>query len=312
MSLVLEGVSVDLGGTRIVDGVSAALPRGTVTGIIGPNGAGKSTLLRALAGLVPVSAGAIGWEDTDLLRLSVRQRARLLALIEQSAHTSEPLTVREVVELGRMPHQRALRFGGASAEDAARVEDAMSTAGCLDLAERRYTTLSGGQQQRVGLARALAQEPQLLLLDEPTNHLDPHAQLRTLRLMRRLANDGLTLIAALHDLTHAAAVCDTVLVLRDGRLHAAGDPDSVLTPDTIREVYGVEADVLRHPRSLAPVFALSLPEEAWTAGPAADSVAADDLGGGAAGIPREPQDSRSAGSTSSPNAVMELRGSAAT
>ena len=285
MTLVLEDVSVDLGGTRIVDGVSAALPRGTVTGIIGPNGAGKSTLLRALAGLVPVSAGAIGWEDTDLLRLSVRQRARLLALIEQSAHTSEPLTVREVVELGRMPHQRALRFGGASAEDAARVEDAMSTAGCLDLAERRFTTLSGGQQQRVGLARALAQEPQLLLLDEPTNHLDPHAQLRTLGLMRRLANDGLTLIAALHDLTHAAAVCDTVLVLRDGALHAAGDPDSVLTPDTIREVYGVEADVLRHPRSLAPVFALSLPE---------------------------PQGSRSAGSTSSPNAVMALRGQAAT
>ena len=285
MTLVLEDVSVDLGGTRIVDAVSAVLPRGTVTGIIGPNGAGKSTLLRALAGLVPVSGGAIGWEDTDLPRLSVRRRARLLALVEQSAHTSEPLTVREVVELGRMPHQRALRFGGTSAEDAAAVEDAMSTAGCLDLAERRFTTLSGGQQQRVGLARALAQEPQLLLLDEPTNHLDPHAQLRTLGLMRRLANDGLTLIAALHDLTHAAAVCDTVLVLRDGALHAAGDPDSVLTPDTIREVYGVEADVLRHPRSLAPVFALSLPE---------------------------PQGSRSAGSTSSPNAVMALRGQAAT
>src|SRR5699024_2485094 len=124
-----------------------------------------------------------------------------------------------------------------------------------------------------------------LLPDAPTNHLDPHAQLRTLGLMRRLANDGLTLIAALHDLTHAAAVCDTVLVLRDGALHAAGDPDSVLTPDTIREVYGVEADVLRHPRSLAPVFALSLPE---------------------------PQGSRSAGSTSSPNAVMALRGQAAT
>ena len=144
MTLVLEDVSVDLGGTRIVDAVSAVLPRGTVTGIIGPNGAGKSTLLRALAGLVPVSGGAIGWEDTDLLRLSVRRRARLLALVEQSAHTSEPLTVREVVELGRMPHQRALRFGGTSAEDAAAVEDAMSTAGCLDLAERRFTTLSGG------------------------------------------------------------------------------------------------------------------------------------------------------------------------
>jgi iron complex transport system ATP-binding protein len=226
--------------------------------------------------------------------MRVRQRARLLALVEQSAHTSEPLTVRQVVELGRMPHQRALRFGGTSRTDADRVEEAMSTTGCADLAERRYTTLSGGQQQRVGLARALAQEPELLLLDEPTNHLDPRAQLRTLRLVRELADAGLTVVAALHDLTHAAGVCDTVLVMRDGALHAAGDPARVLSPDTIREVYGVEADVLPHPRTLAPVFALSLPESP-----------------GAQDAPLS-QGRRSAGSTDSPNAAMAARGSAAT
>ena len=311
MALRLEDLTVRLGGTRIVDGVSAQLARGTVTGVIGPNGAGKSTLLRTLAGLVPAE-GEVRWEGArlsgdagragaadrgagvDLLRMRVRQRARLLALVEQSAHTSEPLTVRQVVELGRMPHQRALRFGGTSRTDADRVEEAMATTGCTDLAERRFTTLSGGQQQRVGLARALAQEPQLLLLDEPTNHLDPRAQLRTLRLVRELADTGLTVIAALHDLTHAAGVCDTVLVLRDGALHAAGDPARVLSPDTIREVYGVEADVLLHPRTLAPVFALSLPDE-----PVGE------------GVPRA-QGIRSAGSTDAPNAAMAARGSAAT
>lgn len=307
--LRIEDLTVRLGGSRIVDGVSAQLPRGTVTGVIGPNGAGKSTLLRALAGLVPAT-GVVRWDGAgrgtdrgagadrgtgaDLLRMRVRQRARLLALVEQSAHTSEPLTVRQVVELGRMPHQRALRFGGTGRTDADRVEEAMSTTGCADLAERRYTTLSGGQQQRVGLARALAQEPELLLLDEPTNHLDPRAQLRTLRLVRDLADAGLTVVAALHDLTHAAGVCDTVLVLRDGALHAAGDPARVLSPDTIREVYGVEADVLAHPRTLAPVFALSLPDAP-----------------GAQGAPLS-QGMRSAGSTDSPNAAMAARGSAAT
>lgn len=321
MALVLDDLTIALGGTRIVDRVSAVLPRGSVTGLIGPNGAGKSTVLRGIAGVVPAAAGTVHWEGEDLLRLPVRQRSRRLALVEQSSHTTEPLTVREVVGLGRLPHQPLLRFGGPSADDAEAVETALATARCADLADRKYTTLSGGQQQRVSLARALAQDPQLLLVDEPTNHLDPRAQLRTLRLLRELADAGLTVVTALHDLTHAAAVCDTVLVLEDGALRAAGAPADVLRPSLIHTVYGVDAEVLRHPRTHDPVFALSLPaedrltdEDSFVEG----SRAADDWAAGVARVDADAvaedwiQDRRRAGRTWAPNAAIEASGRAVT
>lgn len=308
----VEHLTVDLDGTRIVEDVSVALPPASVIGVIGPNGAGKSTLLRGIAGVVPATASVTRGSE-DLLRLAPRQRARVLALVEQSPHTEERLSVREVVELGRVPHQPILRFGGASPADAACVEAAMETAGCAGLADRRYTTLSGGQRQRVGLARALAQEPQLLLLDEPTNHLDPHAQLSILRLLRQLADQGITVVTALHDLTHAAGACDEVVVLREGRLHAAGDPADVLTPDLIGEVYGVDAHVLRHPRTLEPVYALSLPEEdVAETRPSSPAGAEDQEDGAAAQSPRRPGTPRSRGSTADPNASTHALWSAPT
>ena len=150
----------------------------------------------------------------------------------------------------------------------------------------------------MGLARALAQEPELLLLDEPTNHLDPHAELSILRLLRTLADDGMTVVTALHDLTHAGSVCDAVIVLRDGALHSSGDPGSVLVPDVIREVYGVDAEVLLHPRTAAPVFALSLPEEAEPAGAAAAAHSGQGM--------------RSSGRTLEPNASSHARWSSPT
>lgn len=264
--LTIDGLTVELGGTPVVRQVSVSLPAGSVIGVIGPNGAGKSTFLRSIAGVVPAVSGSVAWDGEDLLRMSARRRARLLALVEQNAHTEEQLTVREVVELGRVPHQPVFRFGGSTPEDWSLVSRAMDIAECSQFSERRYTTLSGGQRQRVGLARALAQDPQLLLLDEPTNHLDPHAELSILRLLRNLADEGTTVVTALHDLSYAGSVCDVVIVLRDGELHAAGDPALVLAPDTIREVYGVDAEVLRHPRNADPVFALSLPEQSPPAG----------------------------------------------
>ena len=296
--LTVEGLTVELGGAPIVRQVSVSLPAHSVIGVIGPNGAGKSTFLRSIAGVVPVTAGSVTWEGEDLLRMSSRRRARRLALVEQNAHTEEQLTVREVVELGRVPHQPVFRFGGSTPEDWSRVTRAMDIAECSQFSERRYTTLSGGQRQRVGLARALAQEPRLLLLDEPTNHLDPHAELSILRLLRNLADEGTTVVTALHDLSHAGRVCDAVIVLRDGALHAAGDPVSVLTPDTIRDVYGVDADVLRHPRTSAQVFALSLPEKPLPAG----SIA---VVGGDQGM-------RSSGRTFDPNASSHARWSSPT
>lgn len=262
--LIAEHLSVELAGSCVVSDLSFTLRPGTVTGVIGPNGAGKSTLLRALANTVPASAGEVTWGGTDLLAMNRRRRAQLMAFVEQDTHTAEPLTARDVVQLGRTPHQPLMHFGGHLETGNDVVAKAMVKTRCTELADHQYNTLSGGQRQRVNLARALAQEPQLLLLDEPTNHLDPRAQLSTLELVSQLTMDGVTVVAALHDLSHAAAWCDQVLVLADGGLHAVGPPDQILTPSLIREVYQVEASVLRHPETRQLMFALSLPTTSAT------------------------------------------------
>lgn len=239
--LLATGVTVTIGDTTIVDGVGLDAPIGSFTALVGPNGAGKSTLLRALAAVVPPERGSIEFEGRDLLAMPRRERARILALVEQDTDTSVPMRVDAVVALGRHPHESMW----ASARDSeAKVAAALETAGATHLASRDFSTLSGGERQRVMFARALAQEPRLLLLDEPTNHLDIAAQLSTLGLARALARSGLTVVAAMHDLTLAASYCDRVVVLKHGAVVGAGPTLDVLQPDLIHEVYGVRATVL--------------------------------------------------------------------
>jgi len=267
MELTLTGVRTRLGGRWVVDGIDATPPPGRLTGLLGPNGAGKTTLLRLVAGLLVPEGGAVlvstappGDERAPAApaRVPVHElpradRARRIALLEQESSSTVPLTVREVVALGRIPYRN--RWGtDAGAEHALAVDRALVSAGAEHLAGRAWSSLSGGERQRVHIARALAQEPELLLLDEPTNHLDVSAQLRMLAFVRDL---GTTTIAALHDLNLAATFCEHVLVLSDGHLAAAGHPRDVLRPALLREVYGVDADVLTHPRTGRPVIALN-------------------------------------------------------
>ncbi len=271
LALTAGRVSWSVDGSLILDDVALDVPPGAVTGILGPNGAGKSTLLRVLAGvqrpdggevaLVPSDAG--GSDDTvDLLAMPRRKRARLLALVEQDATSELPLTVRDAVLLGRTPHRSML--AGDSPSDREIAEAALARTGATHLAERLVGTLSGGERQRVHLARALAQQPRVLLLDEPTNHLDVAAQLAAMTLVRELADDGVTVIAALHDLTLAAQTCDHVVVLAPrlpdgtgGMVVAAGPVDEVLVPHVLDEVYGVRTTVLRHPLTGRPVLTFS-------------------------------------------------------
>lgn len=243
------------GHTLIVDGVDCTAPAGSLTALVGPNGAGKSTLLRALAAVERPSSGTVLFDDTDLLATPRRERARLVALVEQDAATETAMTVASVVGLGRLPHQTLWR--DETADSAAIVADAIATAGLQEFATREFATLSGGERQRVMLARALAQQPSLLLLDEPTNHLDIGAQLDVLGLLTRLAGGGMTVVAALHDLALAATYADHVIVLRDGHVVAAGRTARTLTPELIREVYGVRATVLQNPDTGRPVIAFS-------------------------------------------------------
>lgn len=258
-TLVGAGLSADRvrvvrGGRVLVDGVDCTLEPGTFTGLLGPNGAGKSTLLHLLAGVLGPDGGTVRFRDRPLSQTRARERARSIALVEQSLPADTAQSVREVAALGRTPHRSLL--AGDSRRDLEVVERSLAAAGVVHLAERSYSSLSGGEQQKVQLARALAQEPSVLLLDEPTNHLDISAQLETLQLLENLAADGTAVAAALHDINHAAASCSHLIVLKDGQVAASGPAESVLTPELIRAVYGVHAVMLKHPLTGRPLIAL--------------------------------------------------------
>lgn len=255
MSLQASTFSLRINGHSIVDDAAFTVPRECLTALVGPNGAGKSTLLRLISGTQAADSGRVLFNDVSVLDLPRRQRAQQVALVEQEAHSEFALTVRQSVQLGRIPFQSM--WSGLAEHDREVVDEALRRARALEFADRPYTTLSGGEQQRVHLARALAQEPELMLLDEPTNHLDVQAQLRTLTLLRSLTTQGMTVLAALHDLNLAVAFCDYVIVMKDARVHSVGRVDDIVTSQLVADVYGVEADVLEHPRTGRPLIAFS-------------------------------------------------------
>ncbi|MEV5969719.1 ABC transporter ATP-binding protein [Streptomyces sp. NPDC051921] len=221
---------------------------GETVGLVGPNGSGKTTLLRCLYGTLAPTSGRALLDGADLHAMGPRARARRVATVPQESAAEFELTVRELVALGRSPHKRF--WEGDSSADLARTDAALARVGIARLAERPYPELSGGERQRALVARALVQEPELLVLDEPTNHLDIRYQLEILSLVRHL---GTTNLLALHDLTLAAAYCDRLHVLKGGRVVAEGTPAEVLTPALLRDVYGVEAEVIPHPRTGSPL-----------------------------------------------------------
>ncbi|MDD9205583.1 ATP-binding cassette domain-containing protein [Georgenia sp. 10Sc9-8] len=243
VALSMTGLSFTAGDHRVLHDVAATVPAGALSAVVGPNGSGKSTLLRLLVGALAPDTGGVLLDGEDVEQLPRRERARRLALVEQDSPADVSREVLDVVLLGRVPHRS--RWGSDSALDLDVAHRALARTGGSALLGRDFATLSGGERQRVHLVRALAQEPRLLLLDEPTNHLDVAAQLTVLDLARQLTTEGVTVLAALHDLNHALRYCDHVLVLDEGRVAAAGPPAEVLTEDLVGEVYGVRARRVR-------------------------------------------------------------------
>jgi iron complex transport system ATP-binding protein len=238
----LRGVTVALGGRPVVDGVDAAVAEGEWLALIGPNGAGKTTLLRAVAGLVPFTGSIeIGGRPIEELRRS--ELSRLVAVVPQEPSTPSWMTVAEYVLLGRTPHLGPLaKEGRRDREAAAR---ALARLDLIGYEERRLGTLSGGEKQRVVVARALAQEAQIILLDEPTAALDIGHQQQALELLDLLRGEsGLTLVAAMHDLTLAAQYADRMVLLDAGKVAADGVPRDVLTETLIAGHYGASIDVV--------------------------------------------------------------------
>jgi cobalamin transport system ATP-binding protein len=237
----VQALAVAHPGRPVFRDVDFSVGAGELVALVGPNGAGKSTLLRALLGLEPPVRGNVTLGGRDVRALSRRGIARLAALLPQDAVFELPLTVRQTVALGRMPH--LARFQAETSADVDAVDRAIAQADIGTLVDRPVVELSGGERQRVHLARALAQEAPLLLLDEPTANLDLAHQLQTLRLLRDIVTDGRAAIVALHDLSLAARWCDRMLLLAHGTLAADAAPADVLTPDALARHFGVRGEL---------------------------------------------------------------------
>jgi iron complex transport system ATP-binding protein len=229
----------------VLHDVSLDVQRGAIVGLLGPNGSGKTTLLKIAAGMLTPQQGTVEIAGVDVRTLGRRELARRLAVVPQETQTAFDFTVRDIVLMGRYPHLGAFELEGA--DDLAIARDALSATGTSHLESRRFATLSGGEKQRVVIASALAQASDLLLLDEPTASLDVGYQFDIALLLRRLnAERGATMVVSTHDLNLAAALCSTLVLLKDGRVAAHGSTTDVLTQANIRLIYGVDADVRFH------------------------------------------------------------------
>ncbi|MBF0922508.1 MAG: ABC transporter ATP-binding protein [Atopobium sp.] len=234
MRLEVQNVSVTIHNKSIVKDVSLSVADGEFVGILGPNGSGKSTLLRAIYGLGHRYDGQILWDGRDATEISRRDFARKVAVVSQFNSLSFDFTVREIVSLGRSPHQSAL--SKETDHDESIVSDVIQKVGLSRFEDRSFATLSGGEKQRV----MLAQEPEFLVLDEPTNHLDITYQIDILRLVRNL---GISCLAVLHDIVMAAHYVDRLYFLKEGTIVSEGTPEDIVTPELLADVYGVEGMV---------------------------------------------------------------------
>lgn len=243
MSALLQasGLVLALDGRPVVRHADLALHPGDFVGLLGPNGAGKTTLLRALAGLLPPADGTVVLDGRPIGDLPEARRARRLAYLPQGAECHWPLAVEALVALGRLPHRAP--WSTLAPADLAAIEAAMRFTDVLDLAGRPVTQLSGGERARALLARALAVDPAILLADEPVAGLDPGHQLDVMRLLARRADAGGAVLVVLHDLTLAARFCRRLVLMQEGRILADGPPAEVLTPDSLRLLYGIDAHI---------------------------------------------------------------------
>ncbi len=238
---VLKDVSFRYGTKRAVDSVSLDLPRGRLYGLIGPNGCGKSTLLDLLIGSRRPCSGTVIYQGRPLNGYPRRWVARQIALVPQDFGINFAFTVREVVLMGRHPH--IPRFGAPDGRDLAIAEQAMAAINIRDFVDRYVPELSGGEKQRVVVARALAQQTPVLLLDEATSNLDIQHTLDIFRVCQGLVREGRTVVAVIHNLNLAAAYCDELIFMKQGRVFCTGPKAETLTPDNIRTVFGVESRV---------------------------------------------------------------------
>ncbi len=251
-NLTVEDVHVAYGATKIVSGASLSTNSGELTVLVGPNGCGKSTLLKAMARVLPLQSGRVRLQDLDVHATPTKNVAKQLALLPQGPIAPEGLTVRELVSQGRFPHQSLWRQWSQADTDV--VERVMRQTKVAELAGRPIVELSGGQRQRCWIAMILAQDTPVLLLDEPTTFLDLKVQVDLMTLLRDIAHtDQRTVLVVLHDLNVAASFADRMIMMKSGQIVVDGPVSEVLTPENLKEVFDLSADVVFAPETGLPV-----------------------------------------------------------
>lgn len=238
MSIAAENITWSVGKKTIVNNISLSVSSGETVGLLGPNGCGKSSLLRILAGLRRPHSGTVTLDGQNIAQITKKQLARRVAFVEQHGMTEANMRVVDVVKLGRIPHHSP--FSNWSTQDDDTVTAALQRVDMLSKSEQGWQSLSGGERQRVHIARALAQLPTEILLDEPTNHLDIRHQIQLMKLVSELP---VTSIVAIHDLNHASMFCDSLIVMQQGQIVAAGSPQEILTESLLWDVFKVETKI---------------------------------------------------------------------
>jgi iron complex transport system ATP-binding protein len=250
--ITAKELSAGYNGVPVFYNFDLAIASGKMITLIGANGSGKSTVLKTMTRLLSPLEGVVYLEGKSIHAMPTKLVAQKLALLPQGARIPPGITARDLAEYGRFPYR--LKFSRLSAEDKEIVAWALNATDMAELADREMDQLSGGQRQRGWIAMALAQKTGILFLDEPTTYLDISHQLDILQLLRRLNKEqGVTVVMVLHDINHAVMFSDYIVAIKDGRKKYSGAPEEVVTPKMLRDIFNVEAEVIRHPVLGIPV-----------------------------------------------------------
>jgi iron complex transport system ATP-binding protein len=253
--LEIQNLTLAYGHTTVLHDLSFSVEKGEMLGLIGPNGSGKSTLIKAISNVISPKSGNVLLKGMNITKIHRSELAKLMGVVPQTPILPSSFTAFEIVLMGRNPHMSLLSY--ENEKDLEITYQAMERTSTLHFAERRIGELSGGEIQRIIISRVLAQQPETILLDEPTANLDISHQLDVLDLIKSLCTrNNLTVVITVHDLNLAAQYCDRLALIKNGKLHAIGTPQEVITPENIKDVYGAEDCVYTHPVNGLPTVLL--------------------------------------------------------
>lgn len=238
--IILENINYSIKNTPILQDINLRLDVGQVVALIGPNGAGKSTLFNVMSRIYPLQSGRVCFGDCDISTTSANVLSQTLSMLTQENHVQGRLRVKELLLFGRYPYHQ----GRPTVQDEQKVWQVIEQFELVELADRFLSDLSGGQRQRALVAMSVCQDTPYLLLDEPLNNLDMYHTGQLMRLIRKLAEAGKTVVIVLHDLNHAAAFCDTIVMLKSGQIIHKGSPSEVITKENIKALYNTDVQII--------------------------------------------------------------------